>query len=69
MDDYTKVDSYLEKNLDASLDELKMLAAQPSVAAQNWGMADCASIVSKMLRAASRSDLANRQSSSRLCGA
>jgi acetylornithine deacetylase/succinyl-diaminopimelate desuccinylase-like protein len=50
MKDYTKLDRYLDANMDASLEELKILAAQPSVAAQNWGIAECAVLVSDMLR-------------------
>ena len=51
MTDYTKIDSYLEKNLDQSLAELSRLVAQPSVGAQNWGMKECAALVGEMLQA------------------
>ncbi len=51
MTDYTKIDRYLEKNLDRSLDELCKLVAQPSVGAQNLGLAECAELVAGMLRA------------------
>jgi acetylornithine deacetylase/succinyl-diaminopimelate desuccinylase-like protein len=51
MTDYSKFDAYLEANLDRSIDELKRLAAQPSVGAQNWGMQECASLVGELLRA------------------
>ena len=51
MSDYTKIDSYLEKNLDQSLAELSRLVAQPSVGAQNWGLKECAALVGEMLEA------------------
>ena len=50
MPDYSKLDSYLEKNLDKSLDELRRLVAQPSVGAQNLGLKECAALVGDMLR-------------------
>lgn len=49
MDSYKNIDRYLETHLDESLDELCQLSAQPSVAAQNWGMQECAALVSAML--------------------
>ena len=49
MTDYQPYDNFLEKNLDASLQELSRLVAQPSVGAQNWGMDDCAALVGRML--------------------
>jgi acetylornithine deacetylase/succinyl-diaminopimelate desuccinylase-like protein len=45
------IDRYLEENLDASIAELSKLSAQPSVAAQNWGMQECAALVGELLRA------------------
>src|SRR5512141_1166747 len=50
MADYSKIDAYLEKNLDRSLDELGRLVAQPSVGAQNLGMRECAALVAEMLK-------------------
>jgi acetylornithine deacetylase/succinyl-diaminopimelate desuccinylase-like protein len=49
MDDFSKIDAYLEKNLDNSITELSRLAAQPSVAAQNWGLRECSELVAAML--------------------
>ena len=49
MSDYSKIDSYLETNLDGSLAELSRLVAQPSVGAQNWGLKECAALVGQML--------------------
>lgn len=46
-----QIDKYLETNLDESIAELSRLCAQPSVAAQNWGLEECASLVGEMLRA------------------
>lgn len=51
MTDFAKMDRYLEAHLDASIDELARLAAQPSVAAQNWGLAECAELTASMFRA------------------
>jgi len=49
MSEYKKIDSYLEKNLDQSLDELKHYVSQPSISAQNLGLKECAQIVKEML--------------------
>ena len=49
MADYQTYDSYLESNLDVSIQELSQLVAQPSVGAQNWGLEECAALVSRML--------------------
>jgi acetylornithine deacetylase/succinyl-diaminopimelate desuccinylase-like protein len=49
MNDYTNIDAFLETNLDRSLTDLVELCAQPSVAAQNWGMVECADLVRKLL--------------------
>jgi acetylornithine deacetylase/succinyl-diaminopimelate desuccinylase-like protein len=50
MTDFAAVDRYLEQHLDESLAELTRYAAQPSIAAQGVGMAECARIVAEMLR-------------------
>jgi len=49
MADYTQIKHYLESKLDDSLSELSTLCAQPSIAAQNLGMQECAELVAKML--------------------
>jgi acetylornithine deacetylase/succinyl-diaminopimelate desuccinylase-like protein len=49
MKDYTQIKDYLEANLDSSLAELSQLCSQPSVAAQNWGMQECAELVAGLL--------------------
>lgn len=49
MTDFQRYDTYLENNLDASIRELSQLVAQPSVGAQNWGLKECAALVSQML--------------------
>ena len=46
-----KVDQYIEENLDQSIKELSNLCAQPSVAAQKWGMEECANLVAEILAA------------------
>jgi acetylornithine deacetylase/succinyl-diaminopimelate desuccinylase-like protein len=52
MTDYTRIDSYLDENLDRSIAELSRLVAQPSVGAQNLGMRECAALlVAQMLEA------------------
>ena len=48
--EHTAVDRWLETHLAASLGELTVLVAQPSVAAQNLGMPECAALVADMLR-------------------
>ena len=50
MSDFTRIDQYIEDQLSLSLDELGRLVAQPSVAAQNWGLIECAALVSEMLK-------------------
>jgi acetylornithine deacetylase/succinyl-diaminopimelate desuccinylase-like protein len=49
MGNYKKIDSYLDENLDQSLDELKHYVSQPSISAQNLGLKECAQIVKEML--------------------
>ena len=49
MTDFSAVDKYLESNLPVSLEELKKLCAQPSIAAQNIGMTETALMVKSML--------------------
>ncbi len=49
MTDFTSFDKYYDENLDESIQELSTLSAQPSVAAQNWGMEECAQMVADML--------------------
>ncbi len=49
MKDYSKIEAYLEKNLNESIDELSQLIAQPSVSAQKLGIQECASLVVNML--------------------
>ncbi len=46
---FDKLDSYLEKNLDDNLEELKRYVAQPSISAQNLGLDECAVLVKEML--------------------
>jgi acetylornithine deacetylase/succinyl-diaminopimelate desuccinylase-like protein len=50
MDNYQKLDDYLESHLDESIAELSRLCAQPSVAAQNLGLKECAELVGEMLQ-------------------
>lgn len=49
MENFGSIDNFLEVNLAASISELSRLCSQPSVAAQNWGLAECAEMVSEML--------------------
>ncbi len=49
MSNYETTDRYLEAHMDDSIAELSRLCAQPSVAAQNWGMRECAQIVVELL--------------------
>src|SRR5258706_9626092 len=50
MADFDAIDRYLEKHLDDRIEELIRYASQPSVAAQNVGMGECARLVAEMLR-------------------
>lgn len=50
MKNYSKIDAYLDANLDQSIAELSVLVAQPSVSAQNLGLKECAQLVAEMLR-------------------
>ena len=49
--DWKRIDGYLEDNLEQSLAELSRYVAQPSIAAQNVGMIECAELAADMLRA------------------
>jgi acetylornithine deacetylase/succinyl-diaminopimelate desuccinylase-like protein len=49
MNTFKAIDSYLETHIEQSLAELKKFAAQPSVAAQDWGMEEAAHLVALML--------------------
>jgi acetylornithine deacetylase/succinyl-diaminopimelate desuccinylase-like protein len=49
MSDMHKIDEYLNNHLDESIAELSRLCSQPSVAAQNLGLKECANLVSEML--------------------
>jgi acetylornithine deacetylase/succinyl-diaminopimelate desuccinylase-like protein len=49
MSDYAIFYKYLDEHLDGSIAELSKLVAQPSVAAQNWGVRECAQLVAVML--------------------
>ncbi len=46
----TKIDAYIDDHIDESISELSRLCAQPSVAAQNWGLSECADLVAEMLK-------------------
>lgn len=46
----TRVDAYIEEHIEESIARLARLVAQPSVAAQNWGMEECAALVAALLR-------------------
>lgn len=48
--DLARVDAYLEAHLEEALAALGRLCAQPSVAAQGLGMAECAELTATMLR-------------------
>lgn len=50
MTDFSHINAYLESHLDESIAELSKYCAQPSVAAQNWGLQECATLVQEMLR-------------------
>jgi acetylornithine deacetylase/succinyl-diaminopimelate desuccinylase-like protein len=50
MTDIEAIDEKIESQMSASLEELGRLCAQPSIAAQDIGMEECAALVSDMLR-------------------
>lgn len=50
MDTFNEIDTYLEEHLDKNLVELSKLVSQPSIAAQNIGLRECAELVGDMLR-------------------
>lgn len=49
MENINNLDNHLEEHLNDSIAELSRLAAQPSVAAQNWGVQETAELVAEML--------------------
>ncbi len=50
MDNMILYDAYLQDNLDKSIAELSRFCKQPSVAAQNWGLTECATMAAEMLK-------------------
>jgi acetylornithine deacetylase/succinyl-diaminopimelate desuccinylase-like protein len=50
MIDMQLYDVYLQKKLDDSISELSLFCEQPSVAAQNWGLLECANLTASMLK-------------------
>lgn len=50
MSDISNIDAYIDDHIDESISELSRLCAQPSVAAQNWGLSECADLVAEMLK-------------------
>ncbi len=50
MTDFSKIDAFLESNLQTSLNELKEYCKQPSVAAQNLGLEEAARMTAVMLK-------------------
>src|SRR4030066_390661 len=50
MTDIQSYDTYIQKNLDNSISELSRFCEQPSVAAQNWGLTECASMAADLLK-------------------
>lgn len=50
MPEMKQIDQYLEAHMDDSIQELSRFCAQPSVAAQNLGLRECAQIVVEMLQ-------------------
>src|SRR5262245_5847276 len=46
-----EIDKHIVEHLDNSLHELSVLCRQPSVAAQNYGIQECAELVGDLLRA------------------
>ena len=51
MADFKALDDTILQNLQASLGDLSRLCAQPSIAAQNIGMVECAELTAELLRA------------------
>ena len=51
MTDFKALDDTIQQNLQASLSDLSRLCAQPSIAAQNIGMVECAELTAELLRA------------------
>lgn len=49
MTEFAAIDNYLQQHMHESIDELSRLCSQPSVAAQNWGLGECATLVREML--------------------
>lgn len=50
MKNIEKIEQFLESHLDESIAELTRFCKQPSVAAQNWGLTECASLTANLLR-------------------
>jgi acetylornithine deacetylase/succinyl-diaminopimelate desuccinylase-like protein len=50
MTEFHQIDTFLENNLDASIQELGRLCAQPSISAQKYGLEECAELTASMLK-------------------
>ena len=46
----TQIDAYIERNIDRYIAQLARLCGQPSISAQNLGIAECAQLVATMLQ-------------------
>lgn len=51
MTNFEQIDAFIDSHVEQSIAELSRLCAQPSVAAQNWGLVECADLVGEMLKA------------------
>lgn len=51
MADFKALDDTIQQNLQTSLGDLSRICAQPSIAAQNIGMVECAELTAELLRA------------------
>ena len=51
MVNFRAIDEYVDRHLETSLEQLRQLCAQPSIAAQGMGMSECGELVAAMLRA------------------
>lgn len=49
-DTLARIDAYIDSHMEETIAKLARLVAQPSVAAQNLGIAECADLVASMLR-------------------
>jgi len=49
MENFSRINEYIDRNIDNFIDNLKILCRQPSISAQNRGIDECVSVLQKLM--------------------